>query len=363
MDTSKLRPVRISPYAREKIISDFFPDIAEDMELYENQEYFNFQSSPLHAGALCLYATTLITKVHESSPLELEPYYKEREQGLKSLIQQNPKFSHLTSEEVSNFVKNLIIKDIRNSFAHGNFEISYDIYTKKLYFVLHPQRKDFICQEPIIISKNSLLKANKKFVNQLGSKYLFFNDKMLQNEINNNLNNSLKKFMWPTQMLKLSEYYLESNKAPTKAQVLFDEKLYYLIDYALLSTKITYEQDDYYNIFGKNSNIFDTISLVRNSLAHDNYEFLNNAKQVNYQDKNRSITETIGESAIKLLIVDSQKQILKNITNDYSIESVSHLADKFKDIFDFFFGGRYTIEQLVSVFNNQEDTDSESSKG
>ena len=34
-----------------------------------------------------------------------------------------------------------ILQDIRNCFAHGNFKISYDIYSKKLHFVLSLKMK------------------------------------------------------------------------------------------------------------------------------------------------------------------------------------------------------------------------------
>ena len=359
MDITKLKPINLSPFAREKVILDFFPEIANKIELFSNDENFNSKSAPLHAGALCLYATTLITKLHETSPLELEPYYKERADALKVQIKNHPKFKHLTDDEIVNFVQNTIKKDIRNCFAHGNFGISYDTNTKRLFYVLHPQRKDFVCHEPIIISKNSLLSANKKFLNKLGKRFMFYSDEMLQNLLNRNFNKTLKSFMLPTQMLKLSDYYLGGKKAPYKSQVLYDEKLYYLIDYVLLSTKITYEQDDYYNIFGKNSNIFDTISLIRNSLAHDNYEFVDLAHKVNYVDKDRSLSETVGESAIKLLIVDTQKQIINNLKNKHSADSINDLAERFTEIFDFFFGGKYDLKDIVDTMNEIQDESQE----
>ena len=41
MDISKLRPVRISPYAREKIVLEFFEDLANDLDISTNQENLN----------------------------------------------------------------------------------------------------------------------------------------------------------------------------------------------------------------------------------------------------------------------------------------------------------------------------------
>ncbi|MBQ4145698.1 MAG: hypothetical protein IJD36_03620, partial [Clostridia bacterium] len=97
------------------------------------------------------------------------------------------------------------------------------------------------------------------------------------------------------------------------------------------------------------------ISLIRNSIAHDNYEFLDNAYKVNYSDKERTLSETIGESAVKLLIVDSQKQILCDLKNEHTKESVMDLAGKFTEIFDFFFGGKYKLEDIINTITEIEE--------
>ena len=127
----------------------------------------------------------------------------------------------------------------------------------------------------------------------------------------------------------------------------------------MLASKITYEQNDYYNLFGRNSNIFNAISFIRNSIAHDNFEFIDNAHKVNYSDKDRTLSETIGESAVKLLVVDSQKQILCNLKSQHSNESIASLAEKFTEIFDFFFGGKYKLEDIVNVISETEKEQNE----
>ena len=359
MDINRLNPVPISPSAREKVILDFFPTLSTEGDLYTYDKEITNRELPLHAGALCLYATTLITKLHETSPQALEPYYEERFESYKKLIKSSPKHANLTNEQVETFAQNLINRDIRNCFAHGNFEISYDIYTKKLNYVLTPKRKDFITPEPIVISKQSLLKANQNFIYELGRKYSCYNEQMLQFEVDHNLSKSLKSFMLPIQMLKLSEYYL-ANKQPNKNTVLFDEKLYHLIQYSLLASKMTYDQNDYYNIFGLDSNVFSAIALIRNSLAHDNYEFVDIAQKIRYNDEDKTLEESVGESASKLLIVDSQKEILKNlIKQNRSQASIDNLTEKFKEMFDFFFGGKYDFKDIVDVMNEYQETPNE----
>ena len=355
MDISRLHPIKISTHAKGKVMHDFFPDLSCEEDLLSTPTFYKDKAADIHAGILCLYATTLITQVYETDPFLLEPYYEQRAKSLKNIIKTHPKFKNLTDTETSKFVNNLIAKDIRNCFAHGNFDISYDIHTKKVFFVLRPQGKTFACNEPIIISKNTLINANKKFLSDMGTKYLFSSKIMLQNILKNNLNDTLKSFILPTQMMKLTDYYLGGNKAPTKANVLLDQKMYCLIEYALSSTKITYEQDDYYNLFGVDSNIFNAISLIRNSLAHNNYSFDDLAKKINYVDKDRTLTESIEKTAIKLVIIDTQKQILKNLQDSGNIKHIQDLADRFKEIFGFFFGDTRTIEEIATAMPHLEN--------
>lgn len=350
MDITKLKPEKLSSCAKEKIIKDFFPSFAD--EEFLGMQDLDDRSATIHAGALCLYATTLITKIHETNPMDLEPYCTERVQKLKELVKNKPKYANLSEDQLNSFVDELIIKDIRNCFAHGNFEISYDIYTKKTNFVLYPRRQDFETEEPIVISKNSLINANKKFLQQQGQRLSLYSPQRLKNEVSNNLNSVLQSIMLPSQMMKFAEYYL-SSKPQSKTGVLFNGKEFPLVQYVLLATKITYEQDDYYNIFGKDSNIFDTISLVRNSIAHNSLEFGSLAKQVSYTDRQRSLTEPIQASATKLFIVDSQKEIIKRIQEKNSPESIKALSEKFKEIFNFFFVEN-NIEDIANVPTEKE---------
>ena len=353
MDISRLKPIKISSQARAKVICDLFPENASREDISSVEKHLSFKEAPIHAGALCLYATTLISKVYERNIDDLEPYYDERLESYKKLIKSTPKHAVLSNEEVETFAQNLIEKDIRNCFAHGNFEISYDIHTKKINFVLQPKRKDFITPEPIVISKNALLKANKKVINEIGRKYTNFTEQMMQYEIENNLDSALRKFMIPTQMMKIAEYYI-GNNPPSKHNVLFDQGIYYLIEYVLLASKITYEQNDYYEIFGAKSNIFEAIALIRNSITHDWFEFKDNATNVSYDDKGKTLFESVGKSASKLLIVDLQKQIIHEMRQKHKHESVEKLTNDFKEIFEFFFGVKYDFKDIIDAMSEAD---------
>ena len=225
---------------------------------------------------------------------------------------------------------------------------------KKLYFVLQPQRKDFVTDEPIIISKKEIISAIKKFVYEKGRKYSYFPSELLDGEVTHHLDRALKGFMLPMQMLNLSLFYLD-NSVKRKTDIMFEEKMYHLIQYSLLASKITYDQNDYYKIFGRSSNVFDTISLVRNSLAHDNIQFVDNAQNVSYVDRDRTLSESVGLSASKLLIVDMQKQMLMNLNGKTKPENVEDLTTRCKEIFDFFFGGTYDFEELIDCIAEEAD--------
>lgn len=357
---------RISTFAKDKVIFDFFPevDIADGAD--ENAQELSGREAPLHAGALCLYATLLMTKLHETDPMSLQPQIKDRREALKTLTKADAKYCSKSEQEINEIVDDMIKVDIRNSFAHGNFEINYDIYTGKMNFVLHPLRRDLITNEPIIIDKNSVLKANQAFLAKKGEEYQFkmiFSETMFNDAVSAGLSKTLKGFILPVQMQKMADYYL-GKKPLMKSQVLIDEKMYYLIQYVLASAKITYEQQDYYDIFGKDSNVFGAISLIRNSLAHDNMEFVNNATGASYVDKHVSKTESIAESATKLLIADSQKEIIKTMQKDgkHSEQAIDGLKDELKKMFDFFFDGTYKFEDVASAYI-EIDENSKEQKG
>ena len=334
MDVTRLNPIKLSNNAKEKVVLDFFSTFADD-ETVLNPDLYKSKELELHSGAFCLYATTLITKVYENTE-SLNAHYTERKESYKQLVKNKPKFANLTDQELDTFAQNLIIKDIRNCFAHGNFDISYNLHTKKLDFVLRPKRNDFITPEPIVINKTDLINANKKFFRTFAEKYVSLSVQDLKAQFANDPTKPLMSIMIPSQILKLASYYLD-NKQTSKSQVLFEKSSSVLILYALLATKITYEQDDYYNIFGKESKIFDTIAFIRNSIAHNGVEFENLADTIKYTDKDRKFTESMRLSVSRLHLIDKQKEVIKNLNGEHSQKAMDSLANSFDDMYKIFF--------------------------
>ena len=354
IDINRLQPVRINSYAKDKIIFDFFPDLEKDEDIkYNLQTIGDGVDAQLNCGAWCLYACMLMTKIHESKVDDFKPYCVERRASLRNLIKNDVDCANLSEAEVEGKIDDIINTDIRNCFAHGNFKISYNVHTKKMYFVLTPQRYKYSTPEPIVINKNDIMKLVRNYIIDSQNRYAFLTNDMFKNAFKAHLSDSVKELMLPFQMYNIAAYYL--NGGMSKENVLVDEGFYYLIQYVLLSTKITYEQQDYYDIYGYGSNVFDTIALIRNSIAHDNFEFLDDVQNVHYKDKKKDLSESVVESASKLLIVDNQKETVKHLLAEgkHSKESISHLVEEYKKMFDFFFDGTYSFEEIATAWGEE----------
>lgn len=341
MDLSKLKTVKISKNARSRIIKDYFP--GEDEEYTD--EDFDERHMGIHAGALSLYATTLITKIYETAPETIALESNERELEYRSLLKSNPKLAHLSDEEINTKAHDMILRDIRNSFAHGNFEISYDIYSKRLHFVLMPRRKDYVTDTPIVISKNALKKANGEFLAKEAMKYTFMSREQANAKIAGNFGGVLKTMILPSQMLQFSDSYLEKNSRVKQTPM--NDNRFLFIQYILYATQLTYEQDDYYRIFGKDSKVFGKIALVRNAIAHDSFAFLDGAKKVNYDDRTVSLNESLAKSVSSLAIAQDQKNaVIYCMNKEHKPESLESLVKLLEYCFDTLFSGEGEITEF-----------------
>ena len=355
MDINKMRLVKISPHASAKVMFDHFSTI-ENEQMFLDAEA-DSPAVAVHAGALCLYAATLLTKVHENEPQNIACDCSEREKGLRDAIKAHPRFSHLSEEEVSTMAHNMILKDIRNSFAHGNFEISCDIYTKKLYYVLQPRRKDFVVDKPIIISKDALFAANRQYVGKLAGRYMFLDREQLEYKAKHEFGNELKSFVLPVDMLRLAENYLD-NKQKHYQRYKPKTSRYLAIYYPLLVSQMTYEQDDYYHMFNKNSNIFDKIAHIRNAISHDGFEFDNQTFDITHTDRAEVSTDPLEKSVRMLKLVRDHKNLLIFTENfGFSEEAQQHLTEGIKAFFDsLFVHGGYEEEEREARETKTEKT-------
>ena len=340
MDIDLLNRSKISPNARVKIINDFFPEYKDDID----ENGVTGTELDIHAGALCLYTATMLTKIYDKSEDEsaselgeIKLESNDREIEMQNIIRSNPKYSHYTEDQVQEEAHKMILRDIRNSFAHGNFEIGYNPYKKNVYFILTPKRKDMDVDIPIVISQKSLRESLSGTMAKNAFKYYLLSDSAKKDVIQTNLNAPLQSLMIPTELLKITDHYLEKKKRPGVKPVI-NEKRFLFIQYALLIAKITYEQDDYYNIFGKDSNIFSKIALVRNANAHSNLIFSDLAKKITYVDRAKTLEESLQKSTASLLIANELKgAILKLLNDGQNPDTINGLKDRLLEEFNFLF--------------------------
>ena len=207
-----------------------------------------------------------------------------------------------------------------------------------------------------MISKKSLLNANRQAVAEIANKAMF-SPSLQRSMVNSkNLGQTLKNFLLPTEMLKLSEHYLENKKSNKNYTI--DEKRYFYIHNALLISKMAYEQDQYYKIFGKDSDIFNKISLIRNSIAHDNFEFSDLGRSVSYVDRTRTLNKTPEDSVVLLLDATDKKDLILSVSQgDHSQESINSLTDELKKCFSLLFNETSTSD---SIADNPSSNDNKS---
>ena len=176
---------------------------------------------------------------------------------------------------------------------------------------------------PIVISKNAI----KDAIIMPGCANMMSNPEAWAKSFGD-MSKLLSSFMIPMQLLKMSDRYLEPGRLLSQISTV-PSKRYALIQYALLATQMTYEQDDYYNIFGKDSSIFEKISLIRNAIAHNCIVFTEQASRVDYTDRDRTFDEPISNSILYLASARKIKELIKEMGGrGHSQEAVRELKDK-----------------------------------
>lgn len=342
MKIDDLQTTRLSSNARNKIIFDFFSDNGYDIN--EKEMMINEDIS-IHAAALSIYTALLTSQILESDLDKIYPTSNDREIALQGYYTSQIKYKNLTEKQIKEKSHKTILKEIRNSFAHGNFTISYDNTKKELYFLLNPKRTDHNINIPIVISAES----TKNAILDICFGFLFSGDSSIESKIDNDLSNLIKKSLIPTQMLKMYDHYL----GDSLSHLQINQKRYLLIHHAILSAQITYEQDDYYNIFGKDSNIFEIISLIRNSIIHNSFAFESHSNSISYKDNHRVLNEQLNNNVTYLAsAIELKEIILSTSKKNHSKEAITELKDKLLEVLELYFNDMNKINNINSDFSN-----------
>ena len=134
------------------------------------------------------------------------------------------------------------------------------------------------------------------------------------------------------------------------------EPRYIPLYYPLLVSQMTYEQDDYYNMFNKDSNIFAKIAHIRNSIAHDGFQFDNKTFDITHTDRDVESTDPLLKSVRMLKMVRDHKNLVHLMKETYGLSSDEHLINGIKQFFDsLFVEGGYEDEIYESDYIQPSD--------
>ena len=116
-----------------------------------------------------------------------------------------------------------------------------------------------------------LFNVNRKELRRKATPYALMTPGQLMNNVRTSHGEQVKNFLLMSDMLRFSENYLNTKLKHYK-KFKPAEKSYTVDYYALLISQLTYEQNDYYNLFNEDSNVFKQIAYMRNVMVHGGYE-------------------------------------------------------------------------------------------
>lgn len=348
-------PQRIFKFTRQLIIADFWP-FEESKEFASLGSLVKPKDFNLHATAMCLYALLLHTGYFEENidgeekyknEIKLHPKFTRRKLEAYNTLPTRREYSGKSRKELDEIIEEITKRDIRNCFAHGNFEIRYKENVYDAEFVLSPTQSKIVSDEKIYVSFKMVYNCLAKLIHEKAQSVMkqdIF--KSLEKIVNNKKEGKpidkelickiekeskgemIKDIIIPVNLLDLTRYYAGQS---------FDQKILnglktgmnslYMAN-TFLATELTYNQSEYHRIFGKDSSVFKAVSLIRNSLAHNNTEFSADGEKQKlkneYKNVSTEVENELGEISIKMEILEAQKKL-----RGYKPEAEEIIGDDF----------------------------------
>lgn len=350
-------PQRIFKFTRHLIIADFWP-FEEDKEFAALASLIKPEDFNLHATAMNLYALLLHTGYFEESidgeteekyknEIKLHPKYTKRKLEAYNSLPTRREYAGKTRKELDEIIEEITMRDIRNCFAHGNFEIRYKESVFDAEFVLNPTQSKIVSDEKIYISFKMVYTCLAKLLQEKSQTIMkqeifksvekIVKDKKEGKPVDEELNRKIEKeskgdmmkdIILPVNLLNLVRFYAGQS---------FDKKILNELKQGVtsaymanifLATELTYNQSEYHRIFGKDSSVFKAVSLIRNSLAHNNTEFSADGEKQKLKNEYKNVTTEVeselNELSIKMEILEAQKRL-----KGYKPEAEEMIGDDF----------------------------------
>ena len=284
-----------------KLVAKKFYEMHMGISPFPNLSHYTNANINKDAQALCLYAAILWTGVYKNNNIECDGEARKQDENARRLLRERNRYRNLNDEQFDFAIDNIISTEIRNCFAHGNFGIS-SLESGEDFFVLspNPSRTIFESQQNIYVSFENAYNAVVDFIEEQSQNAA--PEKRFQN------------IDVPTMLLNL--FFCVNGYEINDLGKIDGERFKSLIkalEISLLCADFTWNQNTFYEDYGKESEIFKMITLLRNSVVHGTMQISSDAKTIYIDNAKstdlRSHSENASNFLMKILVADMEKDI------------------------------------------------------
>lgn len=258
--------------------------------------------------AFCLYSGIMAMNLNEN---DFDFYIDTtiRKADIGQNLRSKNKYKSLTSEELDEKIKANNLKDIRNSFFHGNFEVLQEEGLS--WFVLKPERAHNITNHPLLISFEEIYKVLGDKFNQQQKEYL---SKKIKTEEEKS-QYTQKLFTLP--FVEMAQYFRNENFNEFQTKDFILKSRAYLYQY-LLTVDNSYQQNELMP-FLKNPSQKEQLCVLRNSTAHARIIFgKNKLKYVDINEKTGAAREMqLSPKELRKVVIHIQANALTEYLEEF----------------------------------------------
>lgn len=351
---------RIDEYTPVHIFYDIALGI--DEEIKNTEKMLRSKDYKFHAAALCLYSCLLCDGLSDDLIKRINPNYSARLGMARKQFAGDPKYSGLSYDEKEKLIRDICLQDVRNCFSHGLFEILPGSNVANSSFILMPNQSKIYGDGKILVSFGAVHDAMGEMHQKLAFEHLhshgvdmgllkianavgLTSSVLPKNKVVGSLSKEeqvglISKISIPAYLLELSDYYafgssrLKNGSVPNVA--------YDFLENIFLSAMFSYNQNDFYQIFGAKTEVFDGVSLIRNSIIHHNTtltDFSTQKIEDSYKGKSRSYESDIESINLKMTVLETARIAAKRC--NLNIELPSNFIES-----------NATIDELLGILDS-----------
>lgn len=256
-----------------------------------------------HCVALCLYANLVTTKTLINKTADLKPKYLGNLDDAKNMLKQKGKYSNLNDDELKAKIEEINLIDTRNCFAHGSFTFTCpgmrqgSPNIKKGLFFLNPTHSSITCPHQLVISFQTVYDLVWQYM-------LDKTDSLLKNarflsKTNLDIDKHIDEFVIPSSLQALVSPHFPPYMRHPMQKTLSDPNFQSHLQNTLSCAMFALNQNEFYEIFGADSEVFALVKVFRNSWIHSyTHTTENGQKQVVEDPQNSGLPDAIVDDKI-----------------------------------------------------------------